>query len=468
MCSLFGIVAPDLPVADLTYLALYALQHRGQEGAGISVSNHGQIQTYKQLGLVPQVFTETVLRQQLIGQMAIGHTRYSTTGSGHVVENLQPLEFSLDGMPFTVAHNGNLVNQFELHSELTERGYRFKTSSDTEIVGALIAQFSGLSFEEAIFAATRKIKGAYSLVFLTPDRVLGMRDPYGIRPLLLGKMGNHYMLASESPAFDIVGGKLIRDIEPGELVSITDVGVETKMYEAQTKRRMCVFEYIYLARPDGDLYGRNVYKARRRMGEQLALEHPVKADVVIGVPDSGTPAALGYAKASGIEYEEGLIKNRYVGRTFINPDPMVRDLGVKIKLHPIREVIEGKRVVVVDDSIVRGTTSRKIVSLLKQTGAAEVHMRVSSPPIVSPCFYGIDTASYDELIGARKTPAEIARYLGADSLGYLSIEGMVKAIRLSDDQFCMACLNGKYPIEVPASMKREKNLLTEPAPPAVA
>ncbi|NLY50591.1 MAG: amidophosphoribosyltransferase [Firmicutes bacterium] len=440
-CGVFGVYAPGQDVGRLTYMGLFALQHRGQESAGIAVTDGRSIALEKGVGLVSEVFSAEKL-MGLEGNLAIGHVRYATAGSRDI-NNAQPLATVSRRGSLALAHNGNLTNAESLREELSERGYLFQTSSDTEVIASLVAQAEARDVKSALISALEQVRGAYALVVLTPDRLLGVRDPNGIRPLCLGRLGTGYVLASESCALDTVGAEFIRDIEPGELVSIGAEGVQSVRFASQDKA-VCIFEFIYFARPDSKIEGVGIHESRRRAGRRLAQEHPAQADLVIAVPDSGTSAALGYAEAVGIPFGEGLIKNRYVGRTFIQPGQQLRELGVHLKLNPIRDALEGKSVVMVDDSIVRGTTSSRIVRLLKSSGAREVHVRVSSPPIVSPCYYGIHMPTYGELIGARCSVEETRKRIGADSLGYLSLEGLVQAVGLPEEPYCLACFTGEY------------------------
>jgi amidophosphoribosyltransferase len=368
------------------------------------------------------------------------------------------------GVPFALGHNGNLVNALELRQELERLGFRFEGTSDSEIIAKLIASYDELDFERAVMAAMNRLSGAFSLVILSPDKLFAVRDPYGVRPLVIGKLnGSHWVIASETCALNPVGAVYVRDVEPGEMVIVDDKGLHIVRWAEVIKPSLCIFEFVYLARPDSHLYGQNVHMVRRRMGQILAREHPADADIVIPVPDTGTPAALGYSEASGIPYAEGFIKNRYIHRTFIQPSQRQRELGVRIKLTPLREVIEGKRVVVVEDSIVRGTTTRNIVSMLREAGAKEIHVRISSPPYRFPCFYGIDTAARSELIAAQLDVEEIRRYIGADSLGYLSIEGLFEAVGGEAERFCSACFDGRYPIPIPQHLRLSKHLFEEEA-----
>jgi amidophosphoribosyltransferase len=449
-CGLFGVYDNDgLDTARLVYLGLYAVQHRGQEGCGIAVNDGGFIHGHKGLGLVPDVFTERVL-DRLTGRMAIGHTRYSTTGA-NTVENCQPLIVNYKNSRVALAHNGNLVNAVALRRELEDQGAVFQTSTDSEVIANLISRYR-LRFEgiEQVLAETMKtIQGAFALVMMTPKRLIGMRDPLGIRPLCIGRLDNSYVLASESCGLDTVGATYIRDVAPGEIVFIGETGIESLHVTAQP-RRLCVFEHIYFARPDSFIDGASVYQARLEAGRCLARAYPVAADLVIGVPDSGITAAIGYSRESGIPYGEGLIKNRYVGRTFIQPQQKQREQSVHIKLNALRGEVAGKRVVMIDDSIVRGTTSRNIVAMLKDAGATEVHMRISSPPVRHPCHFGIDIASRSQLIAASHSVEEIQRFLGADSLGYLNLEDLVACpAGRPGDGFCTGCFTGEYPMEVP-------------------
>jgi amidophosphoribosyltransferase len=454
-CGVFGIYAPDTDVARLTYFGLFALQHRGQESAGIAVSDRRDIVCYKEMGLVSQVFNEKILNI-LRGDIAIGHVRYSTTGSSTEV-NAQPILVSGE-YPLSIAHNGNLVNSAELKKELEDEGIKIHGSSDTELMAKKIALHYNGDILSALLKVLPSFQGAYTLVLLTRDKLIGIRDPYGIRPLVLGQFNGSYVLSSESCGLDIIGAKFIREIKPGEIVIIDENGVES-IYFAESNPHLCIFELVYFARPDSKFGSRLVHEIRQEMGRILAQESPADADLVIPVPDSGIPAAIGYSQESGIPFSEGLIKNRYVGRTFIQPDQRLRELGVKLKLNPLREVIDGKRIVLVDDSIVRGTTSRQIVNLLKEVGAKEVHMRVSSPPITYPCFYGIDTAERRQLIAAYKSIEEVEEYIGSDTLKYLSVEGLLRACRGGSEGFCTACFTGDYCIEIPKSVKITKGIL---------
>ncbi len=444
-CGIFGIFGhPE--AANLTYLGLYALQHRGQEGAGICSSDGSKLYLEKSLGLVAEIFNEKVLKN-LPGHIAIGHNRYSTTGSS-TLENVQPLVASYSLGSIAIAHNGNLIDIDEMRNRLERDGAIFQSTSDSEIILHLIARAKNGSVYERIANAVRQVSGAFSLLLLTEKDLIAIRDPYGIRPLSLGQLQDAYVVASETCAFDLIGATYIRDVNPGEMLIINENGLESIKIFNSTKKAHCVFEFIYFARPDSYIFDNIcVNTIRKELGRQLAREHQVDADIVIPVPDSGVPAAIGYSEESGIPFDFGLIRNHYIGRTFIEPKQSIRHFGVKIKLNPVREVLQGKKVVVIDDSIVRGTTSKKIVKMIRELGGAkEVHMRISSPPTIGPCFYGIDTPTRQELIASSHKIEEIRKYTTADSLGYLSLEGLKKIIPNSD-LYCMACFTCKYPIE---------------------
>ena len=443
-CGVFGVYAPESEVARLAYFALYALQHRGQESAGIATCEAGHIMTVRDLGLVSQVFDEQKLKA-LTGSMALGHVRYSTTGSS-AWENAQPV-YRSDRRQVALAHNGNLINAVELHSELSEQGVQFRSTSDSEIIAALLSTHEADTVEEALADVMPKLEGAFSTVVMTADSVVAFRDGAGLRPLSLGRIGDRYCVASESCAFDIIGAELLREVQPGEMVSIGEGGITTKQLVDAPRKAFCVFEHIYFARPDSILEGNRTQVSRRKMGEILWREAPVEADVVIAVPDSGNAAAAGYAKASGLPRDDGLIKNRYVARTFIQPGQELRKHGLRMKFNPLREVVEGKRLVVVDDSIVRGNTTRQIVSMLRDAGALEVHMRISAPPIRHPCHYGIDMSTKQEMVAHGRTVEEVASELGCDSVAYLSLEGVYEAIRGERSTHCDACFSGEYPLE---------------------
>ncbi|MDR4938748.1 amidophosphoribosyltransferase [Rossellomorea marisflavi] len=448
-CGVFGIWGhPN--AAQITYYGLHSLQHRGQEGTGIVVSDGERLRCLKGEGLVTEVFHEGTI-EKLEGTGAIGHVRYATAGGGGY-ENVQPLLFNSQTGGLALAHNGNLVNANGLKHQLEGQGSIFQTTSDTEVLAHLIKRSGFSSLKNRVRNALSMVKGAYAFVIMTEDELMVALDPHGLRPLSLGKIGDAYCVASETCAFDIVGAEFIRDVEPGELLVINDEGVTSEKFSFSSGNAMCTMEYVYFSRPDSNIQGVNVHSARKRMGMELAKEAPIKADVVTGVPDSSISSAIGYAEASGIPYELGLIKNRYVGRTFIQPSQSLREQGVKMKLSPVRGVVEGKRVVMVDDSIVRGTTSRRIVSMLKEAGAKEVHVCISSPPIKNPCFYGIDTSTHEELIAANNSVEEMRQIIGADSLTFLSTEGVMKAIDRDDHSDnrgqCLACFTGKYPTEI--------------------
>ncbi|MFN3974137.1 MAG: amidophosphoribosyltransferase [Dehalococcoidia bacterium] len=452
-CGIFGVFAPGEDVARITFFGLFALQHRGQESAGIATTDGYTLSMHTDMGLVSQVFREGDLHR-LRGHMAIGHTRYSTTGSSRL-QNAQPIK--VQGVHGTLAlgHNGNVINAREWRQRLaTEWGCRFTTTTDSEVVAHLLANAPGRDWGERAAFMMKTLVGAYSLVVLTPDTLLAIRDPLGVRPLCLGRFNGGWVVASETCALEHIGATFLREVEPGEVVQVNSDFPRT-LYKAPSLRRaLCVFEFIYFARPDSRMDGLLLYNARRRMGQELAREHPVEADLVIGVPDSSIPAAQGYGDASGIPYAEGLIKNRYVWRTFIQPDQRIRDLGVRLKFNPLREVLEGKRLVVVDDSIVRGTTTPHVVSLLRRAGAKEVHMRITAPPICWPCPFGIDMATRAELIAAHKSVEEIRQVIGADTLGYLSLRGLYRALGIPRERFCDACFSGTYPVEVQLEMDK--------------
>ncbi|HET7138081.1 MAG TPA: amidophosphoribosyltransferase [Gaiellaceae bacterium] len=444
MCGVFGVRAPGRDVARLSYFGLYALQHRGQESAGIAVSEDGRLTVLRDLGLVPQVFDERSL-SGLRGELAIGHTRYSTTG-GNAWENAQPLIHHGSARTVALGHNGNLVNAEALREEV---GKPLGSTSDSEVIAALVAD-DDAPLEDALVSALGRLEGAASVVGLTDETLFAFRDAHGFRPLVLGRLGDDPVVASETCALDLVGAELVREVEPGELLLADEDGLRSvQALEPATNGALCIFEFFYLARPDTRLEGVEVHGARVRMGERLAAESPAEADLVLPIPDSGTPAAIGFARADGIPFSEGLIKNRYVGRTFIQPEQGMREQGIRMKFNPLAEV-EGKRLVVVDDSIVRGSTTRQIVQMLFDAGAAEVHVRISSPPVVSPCFYGIDLASEDEMIAAHATVEEVREAIGATSLAYLSLEGLQESTRRPADRLCRACLTRDYPTRVPA------------------
>jgi amidophosphoribosyltransferase len=469
-CGVFGVWAPDEEVAKLTYYGLYSLQHRGQESAGIAVSDGSRIVVYKDMGLVAQVFDESVLNT-LHGHLAIGHCRYSTSGSS-VWENAQPTFRATPSASLALGHNGNLINTLELADVLSQQagGMASHATSDTDVLTALFAASTGPAnsdgtashpgVEAAALAALPLVRGAFSLVFMDEQTLYAARDPQGFRPLVLGRLARGWVVASETAALDIVGATFVREIEPGEMVAIDTGGVRSHTF-ASPAPKGCLFEYVYLARPDTAIAGRSVQAARVEVGKQLAAEHPADADLVIGVPESSTPAAIGYAQASGIPYGQGLVKNSYVGRTFIQPSQTIRERGIRLKYNPLRDAIAGKRLVVVDDSIVRGNTQRAIVAMLREAGAAEVHVRISSPPVAWPCFFGIDFASRAELMAGNLTIEEIRQSIGADSLGFVSLERLIAATAVPAERLCHACFDGDYPVPV-AEAEKGKHLL-EPA-----
>jgi amidophosphoribosyltransferase len=440
--------------SKLAYLSLYALQHRGQESAGIASSNGDRVEVHKAMGLVSDIFTAEALAL-VPGSLAIGHTRYSTTGDSALL-NAQPIRVECAKGQIALAHNGNITNAHEIRSHLERQGSIFQTTSDTEVVVHLIARSKEDALADAMSDSLRRIEGAFSLVMLTPDRIFAARDPRGFRPLVMGRIPGQsehqkdaIVFASETCAFDLIGAVYEREVKPGELVIVGPEGAHSRYYAAQQPLSSCIFEHVYFSRPDSIVFGRAVQQSRDAMGRQLALESPVDADIVVPVPDSGVTAAMGFSNQSGIPIQFGLIRNHYVGRTFIEPEQRVRDFGVRLKLNPVRHVIEGKRIVLIDDSIVRGTTSRKIVRMVRDSGAKEVHMRISCPPTISSCYYGVDTPSKNQLIAANKSVDEIREYIGADSLAYLSLEGLRKAAGESDDvKYCTACYTGKYPTKL--------------------
>jgi amidophosphoribosyltransferase len=453
MCGVLGICAPDRDVARLAHFGLHALQHRGQESAGIAVSDEGRLTVLRDLGLVAQVFNEQNVRA-LTGQLAIGHNRYSTTGSAHWA-NSQPILQHGSARTVALGHNGNLVNASELREELAADGVKLSSSSDTELIAALVAN-DPQPLADAVADTMRRLEGAYSVTALAEGRLIAFRDPHGFRPLVLGHLsGDDVVVASETCALDLVGAELEREVAPGELLVVDESGVESRQAVEPQAGALCIFEFFYLARPDTRLEGVEVHAARVRMGERLAAEAPVEADLVLPIPDSGTPAAIGFSRATGIPFSEGLIKNRYVGRTFIQPDQALREQGIRLKFNPLAEVA-GKRVVVVDDSIVRGNTTRQIVQMLFDARAGEVHVRVSSPPVIGPCFYGIDLADEEELIAAGRSVEDVRESIGATSLAYLSLEGLQAATARPSSALCRACLTGEYPTRVPEGRRLAK------------
>lgn len=446
-CGVFGIYAPGEDVARIAYFAIYTLQHRGQESAGIAAGDGEDIKLHARMGLVSQVFTEEDLAR-LRGKVAIGHNRYSTTGSSKIL-NAQPMLAHGPEGTIALGHNGNLVNTASLRAEMTAEGYRFATTTDTELITQLFANSPGSGWTERIRAAMRRMRGAYSLAAMTKDALYAVRDPWGVRPLSIGILKGHWVVASETCALDTIGAEFVRDVEPGEIVRVDEHGLHSEVGLPIRRHALCVFEFIYFARPDSVIDGRLLYLAREEMGRRLAREYPVDADIVIGIPDSATAAGIGYAQESGIRFTEGLIKSRYIGRTFIQPEQRLREVGINLKFNAMPGVLRGKRVVVVDDSIVRGTTTRPMVRLLRRAGAREVHVRISSPPYSHPCVLGVDTARKGELIAARMGVPEIEKFIEADSLGYLSRRGLLQAIGLPSEDFCQACFTGDYPMPVP-------------------
>jgi amidophosphoribosyltransferase len=443
-CGVVGVFGhPE--AAKIAYLGLYALQHRGQESAGIVASDGQRLHMVKGMGLVQEVFTEEAL-SRLPGTAAIGHTRYSTAGDSSLL-NAQPILIDGSKGQLALGHNGNLTNAREWRRRLEHRGSIFQTTSDTEVILHLLARSSRRNLAAALAEALLQVEGAYSLVLLGPEELFAARDPRGFRPLCLGRLGDAWLVASETCAFDIVNGTYVREVQPGELVRISASGLESVLFAPPRPHQYCIFEHVYFSRPDSLIFGRPVSRSREMLGRLLAREHPAPADIVVPVPDSGVPAAIGYALESGLPFQMGLIRNHYVGRTFIEPEQAIRDFGVRLKLNPVRELLEGRRVALIDDSIVRGTTSRKIVRMVREAGAREVHLRISCPPIIAPCYYGIDTPTRAELIAARHTVEEICRFVGADSLGYLSLESLRRAVD-GGAEYCTACYTGLYPTEL--------------------
>jgi amidophosphoribosyltransferase len=453
-CGVFGVYSKTpLDAAGMTYYGLYALQHRGQESAGIAVSDGEKINMHKGLGLITDAFKNTDDLQKLKGNIAIGHVRYSTTGANSV-ENSQPLMANSKLGPVAMAHNGNLVNADVIRELLEDGGHIFHTSIDTEVIATLIARGAAKGIERAVVDAIQAVRGSFAMVILTKDKLIGARDPHGIRPLCIGKVDDAYIFASESCALDSVGAEYVRDVNPGEVVVIDDSGIRSIQYSEDTTCQTCSFEYIYFARPDSTIDGLDVYTTRVKSGEQLFREHKIEADLVIAVPDSGVPAAIGYAKASGIPFGTGFVKNRYVGRTFISPSQEIREKAVAVKLNPLKVNVQGKRIIMIDDSIVRGTTSRHLVESMKRAGATEVHFLVASPVVKYPCYFGIDTPYRSEVVGANYSVNEIADMIGADSLGYLSMEGMYKCFE-GKKGFCVGCFNGVYPVATPIETSKD-------------
>ena len=453
-CGVIGVFTPEGEASRLAFFGLFALQHRGQESAGIAAANGENVVVHADMGLVTQIFREPDF-YPLVGDMAIGHTRYSTSGSSELC-NAQPLLVEGEHGQLAVANNGNIINALQLKEQLQDEwNCTFTSTTDTEVIAQMLAHAVGATWEERVFQCMRQLEGAYSIVIQTKDTMIAARDPLGIRPLCLGKLNGGWIVASESCALDHLGAEYLREVDPGEVIIVDSNGLHTATWSGRTGRRaLCVFELIYFARPDSIMDGQLVHSARQQLGAQLAKEHPVEADLVIGIPDSSTAAAVGYAQESGIPYSEGLIKNRYVGRTFIEPEQRLRDLGVRQKFNPLVEVIQGKRLVVVDDSIVRGTTTPHVVNLLRKGGAKEVHMRVCAPPIKHPCFMGVDMASREELLAANNTLEQIREIVGADSLGYLTVEGLMKVVDGTNGGFCDACFTGNYPVPIQLELSK--------------
>jgi amidophosphoribosyltransferase len=444
-CGVFGVFGHE-EASKLTYLGLYALQHRGQESAGIVSSDGGELHLHRAMGEVEEIFTPPVL-SKLPGNLAIGHTRYSTAGDKALL-NAQPIMIDCNKGKVALGHNGNLTNAAEWRRKLEHRGSIFQTNSDTEVIVHLLARSQARNLSGALGDALNQVEGAYSLLVLTTDELIAVRDPRGFRPLSLGKLGDAWLVASETCAFDLLNAQYVREIGPGEMVRISRSGIESIHFAPEKPLQQCIFEHVYFARPDSIIFGRSVTTSREALGRTLAKEHPVNADIVVPVPDSGVPAAVGFALESGIPFRMGLIRNHYIGRTFIEPSQAIRNFGVKLKLNPVRSLIEGQRVVLVDDSIVRGTTSRKIVRMVREAGAREVHMRISCPPTISPCYYGVDTPTREELIASSSTPEEICRFIGADSLGYVSLAGLKQAVNDTKNSYCTSCYTGVYPTDL--------------------
>jgi amidophosphoribosyltransferase len=444
-CGVFGVFGHE-EASKLTYLGLYALQHRGQESAGIVSSDGGELHLHRAMGEVEEIFTPPVLAN-LPGNLAIGHTRYSTAGDKALL-NAQPIMIDCNKGKVALGHNGNLTNAAEWRRKLEHRGSIFQTNSDTEVIVHLLARSQARNLSGALGDALNQVEGAYSLLVLTTDELIAVRDPRGFRPLNLGKIGDTCLVASETCAFDLLNARYVREIEPGEMVRISRSGIESIHFAPEKPRQQCIFEHVYFARPDSIIFGRSVNDSREALGRTLAREHPANADIVVPVPDSGVPAAVGYALESRIPFRMGLIRNHYIGRTFIEPSQAIRNFGVKLKLNPVRSLIDGQRVVLVDDSIVRGTTSRKIVRMVREAGAKEVHVRISCPPTISPCYYGVDTPTREELIASSSTPEEICKFIGADSLGYVSMTGLKQAVNDTEGNYCTSCYTGVYPTDL--------------------
>jgi amidophosphoribosyltransferase len=465
-CGVFGVYAPGEEVGRLIYFGLHALQHRGQESAGIAVADGHSLTLRKELGLVPQAFKEADLAT-LDGHLGIGHTRYSTTGSSTSWENAQPMLSSIGPNTIALAHNGNLVNTMELRDRMRASGVRFRSTTDSEVMVSLVDHFTQQhdSIRAGIRETMKLIAGAYSVVMMTEEAVYAFRDPSGVRPLALGKLDDiGWVVSSETCGLDIVGATFVREVRPGELIKLSAAGLESEQAVPERRASLCIFEFVYFARPDSVMYDCSLYQAREKMGAAIALSAPVEADMVLGVPDTGVPAAVGYARASGIPFGEGLVKNRYIGRTFISPSQTLRQQGIRLKLNPLRHALQGRRIIVVDDSIVRGNTTRKLIALLREVGAAEVHMRITSPPVRWPCFYGIDTDTQEQLIASAKSVEEVREFIDADSLAYLSVEDMVASTGREPGEYCLACFTGEYPIEIPETVRRGKMALETTAP----
>lgn len=451
MCGVFGIFGHK-EAAHLTYLGLYALQHRGEESAGIASYDGKKLNYQKGMGLVSDIFCEEKIKH-LKGYISVGHNRYSTTGSS-VAENIQPIMVNHRRTPVVVAHNGNFTNTYQLHLNLEKEGAIFHTTMDSEIIIHLLARAKKDDFKEALVSALEKIEGAYSIVMMIGENLIGVRDPYGFRPLCIGKLGDAYVISSETCALDLIGAIYIRDIEPGEIVVINHQGLNSLNLPSKKRYALCIFEYIYFARPDSNIFGHNVYLVRKALGQQLAKEFPLNCDLVMPIPDSGNYAALGFAEEAKLPFEFGMIRNHYVGRTFIQPSQFVRDFRVKVKLNPIKDSLKNKRIAVIEDSIVRGTTSKTRVKTLRDAGAKEIHMRVSCPPLKFPCYYGIDFPTKKELIASEKSVEEVKNFIGLDSLAYLSLGGMLKSMPKDSSEFCTACFTGNYPTRVPRKVSK--------------
>jgi len=456
-CGVLGVHAPGQDVARLAYFGLFTLQHRGQESAGIAAADGRQLRIHKDMGLVQGVFNDERQLEELQGDIAIGHVRYSTTGT-RSIRNAQPLTGDSEQGQFALGHNGNLVNSLSLREALRDNGRQFETTTDTELIAVTIGELSnGRTLEDAIGDAMQRLQGAYSITLLTRDKLIGFRDPWGVRPLCIGRLeSGGYVLASETCALPVLQAKLVREVQPGEIVVIDQSGMTEIQAVPVARRACCIFEFIYFARPDSLIYGKSIYIARKRMGHVLAREHPCDADIIVPVPESGVPHAIGFAEASKVPFGEALIKNRYILRTFIQPEQSDRDESVRMKFSPLREAVEGRRVVLVDDSIVRGTTTKQLVGMVREAGAKEVHLRISSPPLRYPCFYGIDMDTQDQFIAHRMRVPDIGEQLGADSIGYLSINGLIEAVGLSRSNFCLACFNNRYPIDIPKDVRTGK------------